>query len=653
MNITFGGYLCLDPRDLARAFADNHLPPGLWYGKANSYVCPLGEEAGVANLLMYRDDYAKLDLTGVFSLVFDDGSTAVVDGDPGQQKKVVNTGRQEFKNLKVLRASVEDSPLTGPAFVHVVAEDWRGYLRPALTSSDRFTSNNSGSAFNYLHPNSTQFAPQTLTEITPTGNVYTWHTMLVELWARAYTTTQFLTIGPDAFGNYSYVYFKYFFAFPGLPFVPQGVPMCFDYTTRKWGAWNAINDVLTRLGCAIKFDPVAEVVTIVRLGVASAAGRAATAAVPAAAVVARSDAGSSRAVPIVYVAFDKFIDDDFFSAGESPGSYRGPKRYSAEYIAPGLTYLPNAAAERVVVRDDNYGSGWHFNTEEINSKLGLFQQLPLALNPAWYDSDARTLERVTDYRRIYAAFDGPKGLTFAGVWPSLVAALGSEYDAIAFHDRGAGIVTELRATRKPLERIEAWTPPRPEVLAPPQYWPAVRSFTGTLATGTLVVGGMLCLPTAGQLVVHAYSSVAAPAGTAYTVAVRLANAAGTALLSAGLFNKPLGGLTVPAATTATYAVSGGGGGTVTVATPAQLAGVALNYSTEFVTFGNGETPAAWGANYVVVVTYTGSAPTATGLLSGAAATYMLPPATAALPNPPAPPPPPPPPGGPIIGGGGA
>ena len=326
--ITFAGYPCLDPKDLARAYADAELPPGPWWGRANSYVCPLGEGPGVAHLVMDRESFAKIDQSVTQTLVFDDGTTVAAPGAPGQQA-TVGTNRTPIKYLKVARGSTEDVTVGTQAAVFFRAEDWRGWVNPYFSSDDEYSNSAFDSTTNYLIDNSTQFVTLSLTS---PGVLQTWYAMVADLWRKCFVR-RFCAYNFD---------FNTFKTFPGLPFTPQGVPVRFDYTPIRGTYWHALNDVLTRLGCALRYNPVANTLGIVRLGVPDGTAQAAIAdAKRRYAIVARTDRAGHQPDPTIFVLYDKFIEYDYGNGiGATVG---GTKRFIRRVgTADPATYQRNA-----------------------------------------------------------------------------------------------------------------------------------------------------------------------------------------------------------------------------------------------------------------------------------------------------------------------
>lgn len=70
MPITYGGEPCVDPASAARQCGEMGVPTGRWLYKANRFCLPLGRTPGSGQLLMARSSVNKLDLNSWADLVF-------------------------------------------------------------------------------------------------------------------------------------------------------------------------------------------------------------------------------------------------------------------------------------------------------------------------------------------------------------------------------------------------------------------------------------------------------------------------------------------------------------------------------------------------------------------------------------------------------
>lgn len=214
MPVTFAGFGCLDPKALHRTCLDRSLPCDLWFGKANVFRHPAGRGPGTGAVLMTKATLDKIntDSADGHELRFED-----------------NSGEVTFKKVSVIKAEcVLPGAKSDPNNVYLVhLADRRHFFRKPI-----------GKAFNVRNAKGTEYVASTKNG----SSAWTWATMTTNIW--------------DAVGELG--------TFPGLPFTPHGTPEGFEY----WdvSAWDALNDVLARVGCEVVMDLVTEMWTIVRAG---------------------------------------------------------------------------------------------------------------------------------------------------------------------------------------------------------------------------------------------------------------------------------------------------------------------------------------------------------------------------------------------------
>lgn len=238
-GVSFGGKDCLDPLQLREDCLRLRLPIEPWWGKANSFRCPLGGTPGSGVVLMRRADLEALDLNSSWPLAF--------QGPDGT--------RFTFARLtvRVARSAVpgrEGDP-DEPFWVELVDRRW-------LFREFRFTA---GSYNVRLGPGTGDYLDDTMVSSTP----WTWSLLAQVLWT-------------DATGG---------LAFPGLPYAPDGTPEGFVFGSEP--AWGALNDTLAKIHCEVRYDPEADSFAIVRLGDADANAEAETKKLRAAGWVWKSD----------------------------------------------------------------------------------------------------------------------------------------------------------------------------------------------------------------------------------------------------------------------------------------------------------------------------------------------------------------------------
>lgn len=223
MSATLGGYPCVDPYEFRRACLAQvpPLPLEPWHGRANGFdLSPLGPAPGRGWLLLRGGDLAKLPPAADHDLVFLGTDTA---------RKIT------LRSIALLGARCVSPGFDGdPDAVHLVqVADRRHHLARSAPISR---------AFNVSAADGASFLSGTLNS----GSEWTWQEVVDELVTELdLFTTQF-----------------------SLPFTPHAEPENLTYW--GWFAWDALNDVLDRIGCAAKYDPEADVFSVVRLGDADA-----------------------------------------------------------------------------------------------------------------------------------------------------------------------------------------------------------------------------------------------------------------------------------------------------------------------------------------------------------------------------------------------
>lgn len=256
MTCTFGGYSCLDPPAEAQACAEHGYPLDPWWGTANTFVCPLGQEPGRGRLLMAYGDVTALPLNGLSNLIFSDGLHNIT-----------------LKNLVFVGglAVTPDSRGNPSATYWIEVTDRRALARKVPIDKAYNVRGSNGGAY--------------LTATQNAGVAWTWATMFADIW------TAVGKLGPV----------------PALPFTPDGTPEGYSFYGSY--AYDALGHVLDRLGCALRYDPTADTFGVVRLGVADTTNAAALAAKDDADVLLWDsnplDAGRARVPSKVRVLFPR------------------------------------------------------------------------------------------------------------------------------------------------------------------------------------------------------------------------------------------------------------------------------------------------------------------------------------------------------------
>jgi len=488
----------LDPKSLHKSCIDRTLPTG-WLGKVNMYRCPLGEKPGTGALIMRGDAVAKLDRSKPGKLLFSDGVDTVTF------PRIYVTGTE------CLTPGVADT--TTAAFLVSIA-DFRGV--PGIGGPYSPWSGGGVGRYNRRWPMGDYFDDTGATSsaailgttysTSPPVSAISWDDMVSALWTAARDNLSWPNTSPFSASS----------PYPGLPFTPEGIPHNFDYTWPVvWTPWAALNHALTRLACALKYDPIADTVSIVRLGAADAIATAAMALM----------SGEDRKL------WDDFEEDQSREKEYTQGTYlqvavafrvqtrndtferhvtsfaRGPL-YDINYYAnpDGVTAVTNDIGDPRIglnrIYDDSYlpnNSAISPPPTNLQFSFGYSLAAIALLGP-------RGLERANDYMRKYRNFNRPLNIVYRGIKKEGASILGSTVGEVAWYDRGDGAKTEIRSTQDTL--LEDWRPTA-ESLPTPEYLPSLQTSLGnendkynssqteltwTATTGTAIANGMFALP---------------------------------------------------------------------------------------------------------------------------------------------------------------
>lgn len=209
---------CGDPAQLLASCNDVGLPVD-WFGKPNSFIIPEGRGPGYGWILLTKGQLDDLDLTKDHTLTFNDDTTA-------------NPPRK-LQKITILRAKCLTPGYSGDPNATFLCDvvDRRFFL--AKIPVDK--------AFNLQNADGTGY----LTSSKNGGSAWTWQTLVHDL-----ATT--LGLGTQT-----------------LPFTPDAIPENFEF----WGswAWEALNTVLDRIACTVKYDGEADTFSIIRQGVTTTA----------------------------------------------------------------------------------------------------------------------------------------------------------------------------------------------------------------------------------------------------------------------------------------------------------------------------------------------------------------------------------------------
>lgn len=386
MAVIFGAYECLDPRILAEECYRHNLPVEPWLGKANSFACPLGPSPGHGVLLLLRATLDTLDLNANHDLVFWDGIRP----------------RITLQNLVPVRAMCCTPGARGDRLaaymLEITDKRWLASAYP-IDAAYNVRSEAGGSSYFSATKNG--------------GSAWTWAEMVQDIWE---------SITPLG-------------AWPGLPFTPHGTPEGFSFYGAN--AYDALNTVLDRLGCALHLDPLTDRFTIKQLGEADA------------------------------TATDTLIQWDDLRIWDDepiePNRGRVPHKVRVHFVKQDDTADTTGASHYYTLdRTDPTASGVLSGVESGTYAL-LYDDLP-AVYAAGVLSNGSTLsdradERAEDFFR--QARQERIGRTYTGQAAPAGLLPGKQIRAIEWRDLGAGLVT----------RVESG----------PGLWPADGSLGGSMS----------------------------------------------------------------------------------------------------------------------------------------------------------------------------
>lgn len=218
-RLTLGGLPCYNPRHAAKAAARLGTSTD-FVGKANAFTLPLGRDPGRGAVLMVRSDLDDLDENSFLQLVWESDFDTLT-----------------IQSLIITRAIALNKALTtDPNALFMVELADKRHVFP-FSSID--------SQYNVRMP-----APSALSgpnlyypESLNSGAIWGWETMVGDIWSEL----------PDDAGEA-----------PLLPYSPDGAPN--DFRFIGVSAWHALHEVLDKLQIAVKYDPVNDIFSLVRLG---------------------------------------------------------------------------------------------------------------------------------------------------------------------------------------------------------------------------------------------------------------------------------------------------------------------------------------------------------------------------------------------------
>ncbi len=215
--ITLGGKKLLDPSGLV-SYSSEWGTPRDWMGKANSYECPIGSDAGEGWALITREELDKLDIDASHKMKFDDGKTSA-----------------EIQALYIVRAH---------AVTLIFDSDKKAAYLVELADKRRIAEMSHVNAQYNVRmpaPSTTSGAGLYYVDSLDSGpTIWTWETLFQDLW-----DTHLGSMG----------------AAPSLPYAPDGTPENFRFVGVS--AWRAIEELLDKIGCKVKYQPLTDTFTVV------------------------------------------------------------------------------------------------------------------------------------------------------------------------------------------------------------------------------------------------------------------------------------------------------------------------------------------------------------------------------------------------------
>lgn len=386
--------------------------------KVNSFFNPLGESPARAYLLLLRKDLDGLDLdSGDFTIKWKDDDSAEVTANKlliSREPQCITPGKDADENsLYLVEFSDARHTLQPGHFSFPINEQYN--VRAAGYGTDRYD------------------------ETENAGSAWTWSTMTEDVWNKM---TAILG------------------AFTSLPVTPDGSPE--DWKFPGVSAWTALNQILHRIGCAVKWDHTltSAQYSIVQLGATDSGA---------------TTAQSSAAAKLIY-------DRMYMTAkrGKLPGKlvvYFGRRQedYGTEQTTPkDNTQFTTSAVVSKEITLTTTGT-------DANTKHHVWDDLPAEFDvsdgftpSSTAGNDAalqtRAQERADDFERMVITGGGRLHKVYTGIISGL--ATGSTIKGVAYRQdlvgygtgRVGGLVTEiinhpywgLRVEEHPASPLECW-----------------------------------------------------------------------------------------------------------------------------------------------------------------------------------------------------
>lgn len=405
MSTIIGGVACEDPAALYREClaADPPLPTAPWWGRCNGFdLSPVGRDWGRGLILLKKSGLTSLGNTADFDLTFSGTDSA---------------HKYTLKKITVLGAKCATPGYDGDENATYYAEvvDRRYHLN--RVPIDR--------AYNVRTADGTDYLTQTKNG----GSAWTWAQVVSDL-------ASVLSISPGS-----------------LPFTPDGTPENLTF----WGgsAWAAINDVLDRIACGLKYDPEGDAFTIVRLGTSDSL------------------------------------------ATQAQAQAVGERVWDAYPVDPERAWRPEKVRVRFLrrPRPTDGSSPWYTVDTTLAAASGVvagtFEQLDddaSAIGATGTPTNSaalatRAAERAADWLRKRSGYERPVLKVYRDFIPDVIRRVpGATVGSVAIDDRGGPLRTEVAA--RPDRGLERW---RPLDQLPP-WFPADSGGGGPGGDGSWVAG---------------------------------------------------------------------------------------------------------------------------------------------------------------------
>lgn len=422
MGFILGGQTCVDPKKLYAHCVKARLRTDHWYGVANSFINPLGLAPGTGKVLMSLASVIKLGVglnpsIGISAPLLNAGVKGLGNNLSKSFPLTITDDQDGSVNIAKVYIVGHEMAVTPGAdgdpnttYLLEIADprffDWhRGFPK---TKYYNLRTDADGTYINVTTQNGA-------------GTPWTWQQMITDLWP----------LGQHAA--------------PTLPFTPDGVPESFWF--QNVSPFNAIENVLTRLCCAIRYNGASDTFEIVQKGDTKSAN-AKTALNPENLYLGNKKLYRRYDnVPVTpnVASFPSGLDVTFrvrapYVDGTQP--YTG--------INSDLTKPPTSTVPSVIITvdmqtlEDDLSALWDGISPGAN---------PVFTNPTALTSRAAERSQHWLNKRIY--HDTGEYREYVGI-ADLTPTLGCYYRAVGWEDRGRGYITSLAAGSNADRSVEDW-----------------------------------------------------------------------------------------------------------------------------------------------------------------------------------------------------